>query len=109
MMVSNFVLLIICLQITLRGAGSQEIVIEHGITTITPKCNETFKKLCLNTPDSKNASLKEIKLDFPMCRLRCFYEVSPDYWRGTSLNLPDNLPCEYGWVCKNGKCVQDVC
>lgn len=92
-----------------RGADSQEIIIDYGIDKISPKCNEIFKNLCLNTPDSKNVSLKEIKLNFQLCRLSCFYEVSLRNWRGTSMNLPDNLPCEYGRVCKNGKCVQDVC
>uniref|UniRef100_A0A147BFH5 Putative ticsk ixostatin n=1 Tax=Ixodes ricinus TaxID=34613 RepID=A0A147BFH5_IXORI len=109
MLVENFVLFIICLLITLRGAGSQEIRIQHRISTITLKCNETFMNLCLKPPVPPKGQLKKIDLDFPMCGLTCLYEVTPGKWDGTRLQLPNGLPCEYGRVCKDGTCIEDVC
>uniref|UniRef100_A0A0K8RCE2 Putative salp15 n=1 Tax=Ixodes ricinus TaxID=34613 RepID=A0A0K8RCE2_IXORI len=109
MMMANFVLSIICLQINPRGAGSQKITIQSGVTKITPKCNETFKKLCLKSPDSEKGPLIKINLNFPWCQLTCNYVLSTGGWHATSMWLPDNLPCEYGRVCKNGTCIQDVC
>uniref|UniRef100_V5IFD9 Putative secreted protein n=1 Tax=Ixodes ricinus TaxID=34613 RepID=V5IFD9_IXORI len=110
MIVANFAFFIICLQTTPRGARSQEIKIQFGLAhTIGEKCKDKFREQCLKSPDSEKGLLKRIDLDFPFCRLTCNYEVSPGNWHGTGMWLPDHLPCEYGRVCKDGKCIQDVC
>ncbi|XP_040062476.1 uncharacterized protein LOC120837306 [Ixodes scapularis] len=110
MIMANFVFFIICLQTTPRSARSQDIRIQFGITPkIGERCSDKFKELCLKSHDPKKGPLIRIDLDFPWCKLSCNFEESHGKWHVTRMDLPDNLPCEYGRVCKNGACIQDVC
>uniref|UniRef100_V5IC94 Putative secreted protein n=1 Tax=Ixodes ricinus TaxID=34613 RepID=V5IC94_IXORI len=76
MMVANFPLLMICLQITSSitasaGAGLQEVNITGGINRLAPNCETTVKELCEHDTLRRGAITK-IDVNLRLCRLHCY-------------------------------------
>uniref|UniRef100_A0A0K8RJ47 Putative salp15 n=1 Tax=Ixodes ricinus TaxID=34613 RepID=A0A0K8RJ47_IXORI len=109
MIVANFPLLMICLQIassiTSAGAASQEINITGGINKLAPNCETTVRKLCEDDKLSRGAITK-IDVNLRECRLYCYSDGGTHV---SSMYLPDTMPCALGATCKDGKCVCEAC
>uniref|UniRef100_A0A0K8RK59 Putative salp15 n=1 Tax=Ixodes ricinus TaxID=34613 RepID=A0A0K8RK59_IXORI len=109
MMVANFPLLMICLQIassiTSAGAGSQKINITGGIHRLAPNCEITVTKLCENDK-SRQGSITTIDVKLRECRLHCYSNGGKHI---SSMHLPDTMPCALGATCQDGKCVCEAC
>uniref|UniRef100_A0A6B0UN23 Putative salivary secreted protein n=1 Tax=Ixodes ricinus TaxID=34613 RepID=A0A6B0UN23_IXORI len=111
MMVENFPLLMICLQITSSitasaGAGSQEVNITGGINRLAPNCETTVKKLCDENDISKQGPITRIDVKLRECRLHCYSNGGTHV---SSMHLPDTMPCALGATCQGGNCVCEAC
>nr|AAY66772.1 putative salivary protein [Ixodes scapularis] len=110
MMVANFYLLMICLQIastlTSSGAGSQGINITGGINRLAPNCETTVKKLCDEKDKSKQGAITRIDVHLRECRLDCHSNGGTHISR---MNLPNGMPCALGAACKDGTCFCEAC
>uniref|UniRef100_A0A6B0UM03 Putative salivary secreted protein n=1 Tax=Ixodes ricinus TaxID=34613 RepID=A0A6B0UM03_IXORI len=109
MIVENYHLLIICLQITSSitstGADSKKIKITGGINKLAPNCETTVKKLCENDKLSRGAITK-IDVNLRLCRLHC-YSLGGTHI--SSMQLPNTMPCALGATCQDGTCVCEAC
>uniref|UniRef100_A0A6B0UMX9 Putative salivary secreted protein n=1 Tax=Ixodes ricinus TaxID=34613 RepID=A0A6B0UMX9_IXORI len=110
MMVENFPLLMICLQITSSitasaGAGSQEVNITGGINRLAPNCETTVKKLC-EKDISKKGAITRIDVSLRECRLSCYSNGGTHVSR---MHLPNSMPCALGATCKDGNCFCEAC
>uniref|UniRef100_A0A6B0UN49 Putative salivary secreted protein n=1 Tax=Ixodes ricinus TaxID=34613 RepID=A0A6B0UN49_IXORI len=109
MIVANFPLLMICLQIassiTSAGAGSQEVNITGGINKLAPNCVTTVKKLCENDISRKGAIIR-IDVYLRECRLDCHSKGGTHISR---MHLPNGMPCALGATCKDGSCFCEAC
>uniref|UniRef100_A0A0K8R6D0 Putative salp15 n=1 Tax=Ixodes ricinus TaxID=34613 RepID=A0A0K8R6D0_IXORI len=106
MIMANFVLVMICLQIIIIGVTSQPIEIISPISTtkIAQQCQTVVHKKC---EGEAKGNLTKIGLDLPSCRLYCYSKLSDGTLRVTFTWLPDYMPCLVGMICKEGKCIFD--
>uniref|UniRef100_A0A6B0UMK4 Putative salivary secreted protein n=1 Tax=Ixodes ricinus TaxID=34613 RepID=A0A6B0UMK4_IXORI len=109
MMVENFPLLMICLQIastiSSAGAGSPKINITGGINRLAPNCETTVKKLC-EKDISKQGPITRIDVKLRECRLHCYSNGGTHVSR---MHLPNSMPCALGATCQNGSCFCEAC
>uniref|UniRef100_A0A147BW75 Putative ticsk ixostatin n=1 Tax=Ixodes ricinus TaxID=34613 RepID=A0A147BW75_IXORI len=109
MMVANFSLLLICLQITSSitsaGADLQKIEITGGIKRLAPNCEAAVKTLC-EQDKHKKGGITKIQVELYDCRLICYSDGGK---HGSSVPLPDGMPCALGATCKGGKCFCEAC
>uniref|UniRef100_A0A6B0UMG7 Putative salivary secreted protein n=1 Tax=Ixodes ricinus TaxID=34613 RepID=A0A6B0UMG7_IXORI len=109
MMVANFPLLMICLQITFSitsaGADSQKIEITGDIKTLPPCCEAAVQYLC-EKDLLKQDKITKIHVELDDCLLTCYANEEEQVWEET---LPDGMPCADGATCQDEKCFCETC
>uniref|UniRef100_A0A6B0UQM4 Putative salivary secreted protein n=1 Tax=Ixodes ricinus TaxID=34613 RepID=A0A6B0UQM4_IXORI len=109
MMVENYPLLMICLQITSSvtstGADSKNIPITGGINKLAPNCEAAVKNIC-EKDKLKKGGITKIEVKLQECRLLCYSNGSTYV---SHMDLPNGMPCALGATCQNGNCICEAC